>query len=110
MGGRKDDGGKAPIHLIPPEALFSLAKILDFGQRKYEARNWEKGLAWSRCFGAANRHLWYWWGGAAPSTKNFMFGEIDDETGYSHLWHCLACIVFLVTYEERQIGEDDRPR
>jgi len=72
-------------------------------------RNWEKGMAWSRLFSASMRHMWCWWAGKGPSSLNFAFGSLDDETGFSHLWHALACIVFLVTYEERQIGEDDRP-
>ena len=62
-------------------------------------RNWEKGMKWSRLFGASLRHLWKWWWYKAP----------DEETGYSHLKHALCCIAFLVAYEERKVGEDDRP-
>jgi len=107
--GRKDDTNKVPFHLIPPEALYALTNILHVGATKYEPRNWEKGMAWSRLFSASMRHMWCWWAGKGPSSLNFAFGSIDEETGFSHLWHALACIVFLVTYEERQIGEDDRP-
>jgi hypothetical protein len=107
--GRKDDKNKAPLHLIPPEMLFALGAILDFGQKKYEARNWEKGMSWSRVFGALMRHMWCWWGGKGPTSKSFLFSSEDEETSYSHLWHALACITFLVTYEEREVGEDDRP-
>lgn len=110
MEGRKDDGGKVPIHLFPPEGLFAAATILDLGARKYSERNWEKGMAWSRVFSALMRHMWCWWAGKQPPSKSFLFGELDSETNYSHLWHALCCILFLVTYEERQIGEDDRPR
>jgi len=109
MEGRKDDNGKVPIHLIPAEALYAAAKILDFGQKKYAPRNWEKGMDWSRVFSALMRHMWCWWAGKQPTGVNFIFGEIDDETTYSHLWHALSCIMFLVVYEERKVGEDDRP-
>lgn len=108
MSGIKHDNGKLPMHLIPPEALFALASILDFGAKKYEERNWEAGMNWSRVFGASMRHLWCWWGGKGPTCTNFVFGSLDEETSYSHLWHALACVVFLVTYEERGVGEDDR--
>ena len=106
--GRKDDSGKEPFDLIPPEFLFGTARVLGFGAKKYSARNWEAGMAWGRCFSAMMRHMWAWWGGKGPTTKNFLFGEIDAETGFSHLWHASACLAFLVAYEERGVGTDDR--
>lgn len=73
-------------------------------------RNWERGMKWGRVFGAMMRHMWCWWQGKGPTTKSFLFGELDSESGFSHLWHAGCCVVFLITYEERQIGEDNRPR
>lgn len=96
--GRKDDSAKPRLDLIPPEAVFALGEILAYGAEKYSARNWEKGMSWGRVFGAAMRHLWAWWRGE----RN------DAETGKSHLWHALCCVAFLVAYEERNIGTDDR--
>lgn len=106
--GRKDDAGKDPIELIAPEFIFALARVLGFGAKKYAARNWEKGMKWSRVFGALMRHLWCWWGGKGPTTRSFLFGDLDDETSFSHLWHAGCCIMFLITYEERNAGIDDR--
>lgn len=106
--GVKYDKGKAPYHLIPPEFLEALCVILDFGAQKYGERNWEKGMAWSRVFSACMRHLWAWWGGRGPTTKSFLFSDLDVETKCSHLWHAACCIVFLVTFEERGAGTDDR--
>lgn len=108
--GRKDDTGKIPMELLPPELLFAVASVLGFGCQKYGPRNWEKGMAWGRVFGAAMRHLWCWWGGKGPTTRNFAFGDLDAETAFSHLWHAATCIAFLVAYEERGIGTDDRSR
>ncbi len=96
--GRKDDTGKVRFDLLPPELLFAVANILTFGAKKYSDRNWEKGMSWGRVFGACMRHMWAWWRG----------DKADDETGYSHLWHAGCCIAFLIAYEERGIGEDDR--
>lgn len=104
----KHDGGKIRLELIPPEALFAIGEILTFGAKKYEERNWEKGMPWSRVFGALMRHMWAWWGGDELTTRNFLFGDLDSETGRSHLWHAGCCIMFLIVYEERSIGEDDR--
>lgn len=106
--GRKDDSGKIRMELLPPELLFSVSTILTFGAKKYEDRNWEKGMSWGRVFGALMRHLWAWWGGKGPTTKSFLLGELDEETGHSHLWHAGCCLAFLIAYEERQIGTDDR--
>jgi len=106
--GRKDDGGKVRLDLIPPELIFAVGQILTFGAVKYADRNWEQGMKWGRVFGALMRHMWCWWGGKGPTTKSFLFGSTDDETQYSHLWHAACCIAFLIAYEERNIGEDDR--
>jgi len=97
-GGVKHDIGKPRYELIAPEFLHGLAKILTFGAEKYDDRNWEKGMAWGRPFGALQRHLWAWWNGE----------EIDAETGKSHLHHAACCLMFLSAYEARNIGLDDR--
>ena len=98
--GRKDDGGKVRMDLLPPELLYGVATILTFGAEKYDDRNWELGMSWSRVFGALMRHLWEWWN---PCTS-----DLDAETGKSHLWHAGCCIAFLIAYEERGVGDDDR--
>lgn len=55
-------------------------------------------MDWSRLYGAAMRHMLSWWSG----------DTVDPESGESHLWHALCCIAFLVTYEQRGKGTDDR--
>lgn len=96
--GRKDDSAKPRYDLIPPELLEGTAQVLTFGATKYGQRNWEQGMAWGRPFGALMRHMWAWWRGE----------EKDQETGMSHLWHASCCIAFLIAYEQRCIGNDDR--
>jgi hypothetical protein len=97
--GVKHDADKNPLHLLPFDALEGIAEILDYGQRKYSARNWEKGMAWHRPFRACMGHLWAWWRGE----------DNDPETGKSHLLHAGCCILFLIAYERRNVGIDDRP-
>jgi hypothetical protein len=99
MEGVKHDTGKLPYHLIAPEILESLARVLDFGAKKYAARNWEAGMDWNRVFSALQRHTWAWWKGE----------DKDPETGFSHLEHAACCIMFLLAYEQRKVGLDDRP-
>ncbi|MDR3472212.1 MAG: DUF5664 domain-containing protein [Devosia sp.] len=107
--GWKDDADKDRFDLIPAEAMFALARVLTLGARKYADRNWEKGFAYGRAFGALMRHMWAWWGGRTATRTNFLLGDLDDEWKCSHLWHALCCLVFLVSFEERRIGTDDRP-
>lgn len=97
--GRKDDTGKDPWDLVPFDALRGIVKVLRFGAGKYAPRNWEQGMDWSRPFSACLRHLTAWWGGERK----------DPETGFSHLWHAGCCILFLIAYEIRGVGKDDRP-
>lgn len=109
VSGYKADENKVRMDLIPPEFIFAVGEVLSFGARKYADRNWEKGMKWSRPFGAAMRHLWAWWGGRGPSPRNFLFGDLDPETEYSHLWHAACCLCFLITYEQRGMRVwDDR--
>lgn len=109
--GAKFDAGKCRIELFPGEALFGISQVLTFGASKYEDRNWEKGISWGRVFGAMMRHMWAWWQGKAPSKESFLFGDLDAETGFSHLWHAGCCLVFLITYEARGMTSfDDRSK
>lgn len=100
--GRKDDAAKPRYELIPPELIAGVSDILTFGAQKYGDRNWEKGMKWSRVYGALMRHLWAWWNPFEPDT--------DAETGKSHLWHAACCIAFLMAYEARKTPGDDRPQ
>lgn len=99
LEGVKFDDAKPPLHLIAPDFLYAIAEILAFGAKKYAPRNWEKGMNWSKVYRAAIGHLFDW----------FMKKGPDPETGKSHLWHAACCIMFLVCYEIRGVGTDDRP-
>ena len=99
MEGKKFDEDKLPWHLLPPDAVEEIVKVLHFGAGKYGDRNWEKGMAWHRPFAALMRHMWAWW----------RRDEADHETGLSHLAHAGCCLLFLLAYEKRVIGSDDRP-
>ena len=96
--GRKDDANKLPWDLLPADAVEEILKVLAFGADKYDRRNWEKGMTWSRPFSALMRHLWAWYQGE----------DKDPETGITHLAHAGCCILFLLAYEKRGIGVDNR--
>lgn len=97
--GRKDDMGKLPWHLLPPDAIEEILEVLKYGADKYAPRNWEQGMHWSRPFAALMRHMWAWW----------RREPCDNESGISHLAHAGCCLLFLLSYELRKTGKDDRP-
>jgi hypothetical protein len=98
--GVKFDAGKTSFALIPWVAVKAVAQVLNYGAKKYAPRNWELGMDWSRPYDGAVRHLTAWWEGE----------DKDPDTGMSHLWHCATNIFFLIAYEDRRVGNDDRPR
>ena len=98
LDGKKFDEGKPQLGLISTEFLWGLAKILTMGREKYGANNWRAGMEWHRPYDALQRHLTKWWDGEA----------LDPESGKSHLLHAAAELMFLVEYEAKNIGKDDR--
>jgi len=103
LSGAKKDEGKPRWELVAYDAVEGVAKVLTFGAKKYDARNWEKGITYGRVFGAIMRHMWKWWHGE----------DNDAETGLSHLDHAMCEIMFLSAYEKRgknNTAQDDRPK
>ena len=98
--GLKYDEDKIRTDLLPVNPIMGIAKVLTFGAKKYADRNWEKGIAWNRVYGALQRHLMAWWGGQ----------DCDPETGLSHLSHAGCCIMFLMEFEHTHRELDNRPQ
>ena len=99
-GGVKHDTGKAPIHLIPYEAIEMIAMALGYGAKKYGEYNFRKGILWSRIFSAMMRHAWAFWRGE----------DNDPESGLPHLAHLGACVVMLISMVVNRKDLDDRYR
>ena len=98
--GGRDDSKKARYDLIPPEATRALANVLTMGAKKYADRNWEKGMDWGRVLASLMRHLEAW--------RDPTQSDIDEESGYSHMDHVLTNAAFLIAYEQRKVGNDNR--
>lgn len=94
----KFDQSKIPLELLSPVALNMIGEVMAFGAKKYAAHNWRKGMAWSRLIGAALRHLFAYLGGE----------DKDPESGLSHIAHAGCCVMFLLEYIAKDLGEDDR--
>lgn len=85
--------------LIPSDSMHAIALVLAYGAEKYEPRGWESGDRWGKCFSSCMGHLWAWWRGE----------KLDPESGLPHLAHAACRAMFLLAYEMRGVGEDDRP-
>jgi hypothetical protein len=96
--GVKYDDGKAPMWFLDGAALAGVAMVMGKGALKYAAHNWRKGMAWSRLYSAALRHIF----------KHLDGEDIDQETGESHLDCAIANLMMLSAYEKRRLGVDDR--
>lgn len=96
--GIKHDGHKLPWFLLPSDAIDDVLEVLQYGAVKYGERNWELGMEWSRPFSALMRHMWAWWRGET----------YDPESGKPHLAHAACCVLFLLAYERRGVGVDNR--
>ena len=95
----KGDGDKLRWDLVPIEALEEVVRVFNFGAKKYEDRNWEKGMGWSRMYAAAMRHLTAFWRGET----------FDKETGLHHCAHAAWCCLALCHYTMYNLQFDDRP-
>ena len=100
--GTKLDTGKLRYDLLSTVSLEELVKVLTFGSIKYEDRNWEKGIKFSRVFAAALRHMFALW----------RRENLDPETEILHSAHAECNMHFLTQYlsdPERYKEFDDRP-
>ena len=83
--GKKYDGEKPRLYLLPPRTLVEVGKVLTFGAAKYDEHNWKKlDNLQNRYTGAALRHIFAHMAGE----------ELDPETGLDHLAHALCCLMF----------------
>lgn len=98
MSANKFDKGKPPLSRLPKEALEEVAKVLAFGAAKYGWNNWKDGMEWSRLLDASLRHIYAF----VDNT------DLDPESGQSHLAHAICNLMFLIHYQENNIGTDDR--
>ncbi len=96
--GIKHDNGKPSLALLPTEALEEIAKVMDFGAKKYDADNWRGGFTYRRVASSLLRHIFAWLKGE----------DLDPESGLSHLAHAGCNVLFLLTFVITKTGTDDR--
>lgn len=88
--GKKYDGEKPRMHLLPPKSMVEVAKVLTFGAEKYDEHNWRKlENLQNRYTSGALRHIF------AHNDSELL----DEESGLSHLAHAICCLLFKLEIE-----------
>ena len=100
--GKKWDGEKPKLHLLPPKAILEVGKVLTYGAEKYDEENWRKlDNLQDRYTSAALRHLF----------AHIDGEETDEETQLSHLAHAMCSLLFKLEIElENAKIEEEKPR
>lgn len=99
------DEGKAPLHLIPEEAIIGMAMAFGYGYKKYDEPygtrwNFKKGIEVTKLTDSLRRHA-----------LAYLKGEdLDPESGLSHVWHILANAAMLEYNRIHHPELDDRYR
>ena len=97
--GLRYNEGKTRHDLIPAFAQEQYAKVLTIGATKYDERNWEKGMRWTKVIASLKRHVQAWESGQ----------DYDPETGLLHTAHIMCNAAFLTEYYKIHPQGDDRP-
>lgn len=86
----KADAGKPRLTLVPRKIIWFVAKIREYGNKKYgDPENWRK-VDIQRYRDAAYRHF--------MAYLDDPHG-VDEESGMPHLWHLACNIAFLCELE-----------
>lgn len=95
----KADAGKPKLTLVPQQIIWDIARIREYGNKKYgDPNNWKK-VEIERYRDAAYRHFLLYL--EDPDS-------VDEESGLKHLWHLACNIAFLCDMEARKEICDER--
>ena len=87
----KADAGKPQLSLVPTEIVRCIARVREYGTRKYhDPENWKK-VEINRYRDAMYRHLLSY----VDNPKG-----VDEESGLPHLWHLACNVAFLCELEK----------
>ena len=87
----KADAGKPRLSLVPRKIIWAIARIREYGNKKYgDQENWRKVEA-ERYRDAAYRHFMRYLDDPT---------SVDEESGLPHLWHLATNISFLCELEK----------
>ena len=86
---RESNDGRGRFDLLPYEAMEALAKWYEEGAKKYEDRNWEKGISVKDCINRMIRH--------SIKAGN---GWTDEDHLAAVMWNAAAAITMMRRHPE----------
>lgn len=89
----KADAGKPQLRLVPTEIINCIARVREFGNKKYKDSNSWRRVEKERYIDAMFRHLLKY----VNDNKS-----VDEESGLSHLWHLACNVAFLCEMEKEK--------
>ena len=93
----KADAGKPRLTMVPPEIIWAIAEVREYGCRKYgDPENWRK-VDVQRYRDAMFRHM---------MSYLAAFHGKDPESGLPHLWHLACNVAFLCALEVMDDGKE----
>lgn len=89
----KADKGKPRLTLVPRQIIWAIARIREYGNKKYgDPDNWRQ-VEPQRYRDAMMRHM--------LAYLDDPYG-VDEESSLPHLWHLACNVAFLCEMEEEQ--------
>ena len=89
----KADAGKPRLTMVPRRIIWDIARIRDYGNKKYgDPENW-RNVEKERYRDAAFRHFMAYLDNPQG---------VDEESGLPHLWHLATNIAFLCEMEDNE--------
>jgi hypothetical protein len=92
--GLRYNSGKRKWSLLHFKSLEPMIEVLEFGAKKYEPKNWQRGLDKSEVLESLQRHL----------ASLFDGEDLDKESGIHHIGH-IMCNAMFYSYFMQQENE-----
>jgi len=92
---------KAPMHLLPPDALLETARVMGFGAATYGPWNFLNANVCAHTYIAAIGRHW---------TAYAKGQDTDPDSGLLHMAHIAANCFILMTAAQQGTLNDDRPK
>lgn len=93
----KADNGKPRLSLVPMEIIRNIARVREFGLKKYKEKESWKSVEVERYRDALLRHTLLY--------IEDPYG-LDDESGLPHLWHLACNVAFLCELEKGKFKDN----
>ena len=95
--GAKSDVGKLKLSDVPPEIIEAVAKVREFGNRKYsDPENWKR-VDPEKFHDAMLRHVLHSW---------TDWRVLDEESGLPAIFHIACNAAFLIAFWEAENGKE----